>query len=120
MDTPTRLLIEEMLKLDFADEIYTKPKTRLKEEVKMGDERPKVNRYFMIETQPQDNHTKVASKDDETKLNERLLATEAGSATMKAVSADMLLNFGDGKRIYVNRLRFYKESAMEEHMISFK
>lgn len=39
---------------------------------------------------------------------------------MKTISEDMKKNFNDGKRIFVNRLRFYKESAMEEHMISFK
>ncbi len=32
----------------------------------------------------------------------------------------MLNNYNDGRRIFVNRLRFYKESIVEEHMISFK
>ena len=32
----------------------------------------------------------------------------------------MLQNYNDGKRIFVNRLRFYKDAAIEEHMISFK
>ena len=49
-----------------------------------------------------------------------MLATEMGSASLKSVSDDMKKNFGDGKRIFVNRLRFYKEAAVEETMISFK
>lgn len=49
-----------------------------------------------------------------------MLATEAGSSTLKNISADMKQNFNDGKRIFVNRLRFYNEKAIEEHMISFK
>jgi len=32
----------------------------------------------------------------------------------------MLNNYNDGRRIFVNRLRFYKESMIEENMISFK
>lgn len=51
---------------------------------------------------------------------ERMIATEQGSSTMKVISEDMLNNFNDGKRIFVNRLRFYPESAIEETMLSFK
>jgi hypothetical protein len=51
---------------------------------------------------------------------ERMLATEMGSCNVKKISDDMKKNFNDGKRIFVNRLRFYKEEAVEEHMISFK
>ena len=32
----------------------------------------------------------------------------------------MLTSYNDGKRVFVNRLRFYNEKAIEEHMISFK
>lgn len=32
----------------------------------------------------------------------------------------MLNNYNDGKRIFVNRLRFYRDKAIQEHMISFK
>ena len=32
----------------------------------------------------------------------------------------MLVNFNDGRRIYVNRLIYYPDKAIEEHMISFK
>ncbi len=32
----------------------------------------------------------------------------------------MMNNHNDGKRIFVNRLRFYPESAIEETMLSFK
>jgi hypothetical protein len=53
-------------------------------------------------------------------MNDRMLATESGSSTLKEISKDMIENFNDGKRIFVNRLRFYKEEAVEEHMISFK
>jgi hypothetical protein len=51
---------------------------------------------------------------------ERIIATQYGSSTLKQVTEDMLNNFNDGRRIFVNRLRFYKESIVEEHMISFK
>ena len=50
----------------------------------------------------------------------RILDTERGSSTLDKISDDMLNNFNDGKRIFVNRLRFYPENAIEEHMISFK
>jgi hypothetical protein len=53
-------------------------------------------------------------------LTERLLATESGSSTIQVISDDMKKNFSDGKRIFVNRLRFYKDEAVEESMISFK
>jgi len=59
-------------------------------------------------------------QNEEQKMQERLFATEQGSSTIKKISDDMLNNFNDGKRIFVNRLRFYKESCIEEHMISFK
>ena len=58
--------------------------------------------------------------EEEIKINERMTGTINGSSTLSKISEDMLLNFNDGKRIFVNRLRFYKESAIEEHMISFK
>ena len=45
-------------------------------------------------------------------MTERMLATEMGSSTLKEISQDMSENFNDGKRIYVNRLRFYKEEAV--------
>lgn len=51
---------------------------------------------------------------------ERMLATEKGSCTLESISEDMLKNYNDGKRIFVNRLRFYHDKAIEEHMISFK
>jgi hypothetical protein len=51
---------------------------------------------------------------------ERMLNTERGSSTLDKISQDMLNNFNDGKRIFVNRLRFYPDRAIEEHMISFK
>lgn len=54
------------------------------------------------------------------KVVERILATESGSAFLKNLSEDIVKNYGDGKRIYVNRLRFYQDKALEEHMISFK
>ena len=51
---------------------------------------------------------------------ERLIATKLGSSTIKNITEDMLNHYNDGRRIFVNRLRFYKESIVEEHMISFK
>jgi hypothetical protein len=39
---------------------------------------------------------------------------------LDSISEDMFKNYNDGKRIFVNRLRFYPESAIEEHMVSFK
>jgi hypothetical protein len=51
---------------------------------------------------------------------ERIIATQLGSSTLKTITEDMLNNYNDGQRIFVNRLRFYKESIVEEHMISFK
>lgn len=53
-------------------------------------------------------------------LIERMLNTEKGSSTLNRVSEDMMKNFNDGRRIFVNRLRFYNDKAIEEHMISFK
>ena len=44
---------------------------------------------------------------------------EKGSSTMEKISEDMAFNFNDGKRIFVNRLRFYPPKAIEEHMLSF-
>lgn len=43
-----------------------------------------------------------------------------GSSTLASISEDMSFNFNDGKRIFVNRLRFYPPKAVQEHMISFK
>jgi len=51
---------------------------------------------------------------------ERLIATQLGSSTLKNISEDMINHYNDGRRIFVNRLRFYKESIVEEHMISFQ
>ena len=57
----------------------------------------------------------------ESARNTRFLSiSQNGSSTLKNISEDMKENFNDGRRIFVNRLRFYKESAIEEHMISFK
>ena len=51
---------------------------------------------------------------------ERMLATEMGSCMLPKISEDMHSNYNDGRRIFVNRLRFYDEKCVEEHMISFK
>lgn len=51
---------------------------------------------------------------------ERMMATEQGSCKLTSISEDMRVNFNDGQRIFVNRLRFYPEKSIEEHMISFK
>ena len=49
-----------------------------------------------------------------------MLATEKGSCKLKHFSEDFQRNYNDGRRIFVNRLRFYHERAIEEHMLSFK
>lgn len=49
-----------------------------------------------------------------------MMSTELGSSTMRNVSEDMKKNYNDGKRIFVNRLRFYPDEAIEEHMVSFR
>jgi hypothetical protein len=36
------------------------------------------------------------------------------------ISEDMVNNYNDGKRIFINRLRYYPREACEEHMVSFK
>lgn len=43
-----------------------------------------------------------------------------GSSTLTKFSEDLLNNYNNGKRIYVNRLQFYNPRIIEEHMISFK
>ena len=49
-----------------------------------------------------------------------MMNAEKGSTTLSSISDDMLKNFNDGKRIFVNRLKFYQPKAVKEHMISFK
>ena len=47
------------------------------------------------------------------------IQAKQGSCRLNNISDDMQNNFNDGKRIFVNRLMFYPEDAIEEHMISF-
>ena len=71
--------------------------------------RPRVHRYYLIESGP---------TTEEEKINERLEATEKGSSTLKTISEELNKGYNDGRRVFVNRLRFYKEA--QENMLSFK
>lgn len=44
----------------------------------------------------------------------------SNKSVKRVVSEDMMNNFNDGKRIFVNRLRFYPKNVCSENMITFK
>lgn len=117
LDTPTKQMIEEFLKFE---------NQRSEEEIKKDDGPLRINRIYLVENKPKKEDgggPSILEKmimDEDQKIVERMISTELGSSTLTNITEDMLHNFNDGKRIYVNRLRFYEENAVEEHMLSFK
>lgn len=80
-----------------------------------GEKRVKVDQYFII---GKEEEKKEKTIDD--MLNNRIKETEKGSSSLKIISDDMKMNYNDGNRIFTNRLRFYRERAVTETMLSFK
>jgi hypothetical protein len=56
----------------------------------------------------------------ELQILDSMANAHKGSSTLSKVSEDMMNNFNDGRRIFVNRLQTYPPKVIEEHMISFK
>eukprot|EP00347_Sterkiella_histriomuscorum_P001407 403372152 len=98
-------------------------------------ERVKIIEFKLLEANPSIKNSQSSKEEEkqgvsgmrnqeitEQMMIERMLNTEKGSSTLElsSISEDMLKNYNDGKRIFVNRLRFYNDKAIEEHMISFK